>query len=113
MTCGPKLRPVYGSASGTTLRGSSDVRIGVASFLRHTTQEREWIECVQADPLVEIADSILEYGDPRFLSHGDGIVTFRCENGDVTYGLVEHDDLRMTWLGVRSGFNVDDDDDAA
>lgn len=58
---------------------------------------------MQADPVVEIHDSILENGDPRFLSVGDGIVTFHCDNGDVTYGLVEHDETRETWLGIAPG----------
>jgi hypothetical protein len=60
------------------------------------------VTCLQADPLIEIADQILEYGDPDFVSVGDGIVTFHCAGGDITYGLREHDDLRETWLGVRA-----------
>lgn len=67
-----------------------------------------FIYCLQADPLIEIADQILERADPHFVQVGDGIATFHCSNGDVTYGLREHDDLRETWLGVRAG--VDDED---
>lgn len=66
------------------------------------------IRCVQADACVEIADSILEHGDPEFLSVGDGIVTFHCGNGDVTYALTRHDDLRETWIGIRAGIDQDD-----
>jgi hypothetical protein len=60
------------------------------------------VRIVQADPFVEIADQVLEQGDPEFLSVGDGIVTFHGSNGDVTYGLRDHDDLRECWIGVRS-----------
>ena len=61
------------------------------------------ITCVQADAVVEIADRILELADPNFVSVGDGIVTFHCTNGDVSYGLRNHDDIRETWIGVRPG----------
>jgi hypothetical protein len=64
--------------------------------------------CTQADPLVEIADQVLEHGAPEFVHVGDGIVTFHCSNGDVSYGLREHDDLRETWLGVRSDIDPAD-----
>jgi hypothetical protein len=68
------------------------------------------ITCIQADPIIEIADRILEQADPLFVSAGDGIVTFHCSNGDVSYGLREHDDLRECWLGVRSGFQEEDEE---
>jgi hypothetical protein len=71
------------------------------------------VTCVQADPLVEIADQILEHASREFVSVGDGIVTFHCTNGDLTYGLREHDDLRETWLGVRSGVEDEDLDETA
>lgn len=64
--------------------------------------------CLQADPVIEISDLILKQSNPEFLSVGDGIVTFHCANGDVSYGLVEHDDYRQTWLGVRPGYEVDE-----
>jgi hypothetical protein len=100
------------SVAGTSLRDSSHVRLGVCCFsveIVHgdkpgTTRS---ITCLQADPFIEIADQVLEQADPNFVSQGDGIVTFRCENGDVTYGLREHDDLRETWLGVRSDLRRD------
>ena len=47
------------------------------------------------------------HGDD-FVRRGDGIVTFHCINGDVSYGLREHDDLTETWLGVRSDIAEDD-----
>jgi hypothetical protein len=82
----------------------------VATFSVYTNLEdtRRSITMLQADPVIEIADQILERADPEFLSVGDGVVTFHCSNGDVSYGLCEHDDLRETWLGVRS--DVDEDD---
>jgi hypothetical protein len=66
------------------------------------------VTCIQADPLIEIADMILEHASRDFVSLGDGIVTFHCTNGDLTYGLTEHDDLRECWLGVRSGVSDED-----
>jgi hypothetical protein len=101
---------MYGGATGATLRGSSDVRIGVATFSVFTDEAsgEHTISLVQSDPVIEIADQILEFADPSFVSIGDGIVTFHCTNGDVTYGLREHDDLRETWLGVRSGVAEED-----
>jgi hypothetical protein len=66
------------------------------------------ITCLQADPVIEIADQILERADPTFLSVGDGSVTFHCSNGDISYGLRDHDDIRETWIGIRPG--VDDDE---
>jgi hypothetical protein len=66
------------------------------------------ITVLQADPIIEIADQILEQANPNFVSVGDGIATFHCSNGDVTYGLREHCDLRETWLGVRSGVADED-----
>lgn len=93
-----------GGTAGATLRGSSNVRIGLASF-----QVRDgWIFSIQADPVIEIADQLLEQADPHFASVGDGVVTFHCENGDVSYGLQEHDDLRETWIGIRSDIDPDD-----
>jgi hypothetical protein len=80
----------------------------VATFNVTDVGNERSIRCLQADPLIEIADQILEHGDPEFLSVGDGIVTFHCSNADVSYGLREHDDLRETWLGVRS--DVDEDE---
>jgi hypothetical protein len=82
----------------------------VATFSVYTNPEdtRRSITMLQADPVIEIADQILERADPEFLSLGDGIVTFHCSNGDMSYGLREHDDLRETWLGVRS--DVDEED---
>lgn len=61
------------------------------------------VTCVQADPVVEIADQILEQADRSFVSVGDGIVTFHCDNGEVSYGLRDHDDIRETWIGIRAG----------
>jgi hypothetical protein len=61
------------------------------------------VTCLQADPLIEIADLILEHASRDFITVDDGIVTFHCTNGDLTYGLREHDDIRETWIGVRSG----------
>ena len=61
------------------------------------------VSVLQADPVVEIADQILEMADPSFVTVGDGIVTFHCANGDLSYGLRDHDDLRQVWVGVRSG----------
>jgi hypothetical protein len=76
----------------------------VASF-----QVRDgWIYCLQADPVIEIADMLLEQADPHFASVGDGIVTFHCQNGDVSYGLRDHDDIREVWIGVRAGGEDDD-----
>lgn len=66
------------------------------------------VTCVQADPVVEIADQILEQADRSFVSVGDGIVTFHCDNGEVSYGLIEHDDIRETWIGIRAGVDQDD-----
>lgn len=97
---------MHRSAADTPLRGARDVRIGVASFLRHW--EPDAVTWTQADPVVEIADQILENGDPQFMSVGDGIVTFHCANGDVSYGLREHDDVFETWIGVRSDIALDD-----
>jgi hypothetical protein len=74
-----------------------------------TDHDPRRITCIQADPIIEIADAILENGDPEFVRVGDGIVTFHCANGDVSYGLREHDDLRENWIGVRSGFQEEDD----
>jgi hypothetical protein len=102
---------VHRSAAGPRLRDSRDVRIGVATFLHYSaiTLEPAHIEWTQADPLVEIADQILEQQlDPQFVSVGDGIITFHCSNGDLSYGLREYDDLRETWLGVRSDVAIDD-----
>lgn len=107
--------------SATTLRGSSDVRIGVLSLrvvhgdpeVMHIDPDIDGylptaLEVVQADPLIEVADQVLEHADPRLLSVGDGIMTIHARNGEVSYGLREYDDLRETWLGVRS--DVADED---
>jgi hypothetical protein len=67
------------------------------------------VTCVQADAVVEIADQILEQASRDFVSVGDGIVTFHCDNGEVSYGLRDHDDLRECWVGVRAGYGEDDD----
>jgi hypothetical protein len=82
----------------------------VATFSVYTNPEdtQRSITMLQADPVIEIADVILEHADPTFLSVGDGIATFHCSNGDVVYGLREHDNLRETWLGVRSGVADED-----
>ena len=70
------------------------------------------IKIIQADPVVEVADQVLEYGDPTFLSLGDGIVTFHGTNGDVSYGLTCHDDLHERWIGIRSDVTDEDLDSA-
>jgi hypothetical protein len=80
----------------------------VLSFIQHTGNSSTTLEVTQADPVVEIVDQVLEHADPDFVSVGDGIVTFHFANADVSYGLREHDDLRETWLGVRS--DVDEDE---
>jgi hypothetical protein len=80
----------------------------VLTFIQHTGDLITTLEVTQADPVIEIADQILERADPDFVSVGDGIVTFHFANADVSYGLREHDDLRETWLGVRS--DVTDED---
>ena len=66
------------------------------------------VTLLQADACVEIADQILERADPSFVSVGDGIVTFHCANGDVSYGLRDHDDIRETWIGIRAGIDADE-----
>lgn len=81
----------------------------MCSFLRHDLGDTTWIEWVQADPLVEISDRVLEGADRRFVSVGDGIVTFHCRNGDISYGLRDHDEFKETWLGVRSDIDADED----
>ena len=80
-------------------------RIGVAVFETMFGHVR----ILQADPVIEIADQILERADRSFVSVGDGIVTFHCENGDVSYGLRDHDDLREVWIGIRAGAPLDDE----
>ena len=84
----------------------------MASFRRVTGPgvdlDDDAIYLVQADPVIEITDQILEHADPRFLSRGDGIVTFHSKNGDVSYGLRDYDDIREVWIGVRS--DVSDED---
>jgi len=84
----------------------------VAIFRRVTGIEphEDRVFVVQADPVIEIADRILEQGDPRFVSVGDGIATFHCADGDISYGLHDHDDLKETWIGVRSGVELDDEE---
>lgn len=67
------------------------------------------VTCLQADPVVEIADLILEQASRDFVSVGDGIVTFHCDNGDVSYGLTEHDDIRETWIAIRAGVTDEDE----
>lgn len=99
---------MHRGAAGATLRGSSDVRIGVAEFRVTEAGNLHSITCIQADPVIEIADQILVGADPSFVEVGDGIVTFHCRNGDVSYGLREHDDILETWLGVRSGVTDED-----
>lgn len=61
------------------------------------------VTIVQADPVIEIADRVLAGMHPWELTVGDGIVTVHARNGDVSYGLCKYDELRRTWLGVRSG----------
>ena len=102
---------MHGSPAGTTGSGQGHLRVGVAIFRRaYDEDQRPGVFVVQADPVVEIHDLILEQGDPQFVSVGDGIVTFRCINGDITYGLRDHDDLKETWIGVRSGVELDDEE---
>lgn len=59
------------------------------------------VTCLQADPVVEIADRILEEADPNFVHVEDGVVTFHCDNGDVSYGLHEYDDITCAWTAIR------------
>lgn len=80
--------------------------VGVCAFEVHGGL----VTCLQADPVVEIADQILEQASRDFVSVGDGIVTFHCDNGDVTYGLTSHDDLREAWIGIRAGVSDQDDE---
>jgi len=55
---------------------------------------------------------VLAAADGEKVSQGDGIVTFHTRHGDVSYGLLEHDDLHEHWLAVHAGWQpVDDDED--
>lgn len=59
-----------------------------------------WI--IQADPLIEVADQLLENLDGERVSYGDGILTIHHRLGEISYGLRDYDDIREVWLGVRS-----------
>jgi hypothetical protein len=70
---------------------------------------RRWL--IQADACIQIADQVLEQADPDFVTRGDDRVIFHCANGDVSYGLRAHDDIREEWLAVRSDVAEDLDED--
>jgi hypothetical protein len=60
---------------------------------------------VQADPLIELPDHIVA----NLARPDDGAwVTFHTVEGDVTYVLEDHDDIRETWIGIRSDIDSDD-----
>jgi len=86
--------------------------IGVLSVV---VDERGHRRLLQADACIEITDAVLKQGDPDFIRLGDGIVTFVASNGSVSYGLCNHDDLRETWIGIRSDVYADaaEDEDLA
>ena len=85
-------------------------RVGVLS-LRYNPEDGSF--CIlQADPYIEISDQVLDNADGEKVSQGDGIVTFHTRHGDLSYGLLEHDDLHEHWLAVHAGWQpVDDDED--
>jgi hypothetical protein len=81
--------------------------IGVLSFRFEPDGRRRLL---QADTRIEITDAVLAQGDPDFVRVGDGVVTFHCANADVSYGLTAYDDLRETWIGIRSDWTDEQDD---
>jgi hypothetical protein len=66
------------------------------------------LEVLQADPYIEVTDQLLDSLDGERASYGDGILTIHAARGDVSYGLRDHDDIRETWLGVRSDVELDE-----
>ena len=97
---------MHRGAAGATEPSPGHLRvIGTAVF----EKRGELVLWLQADRYVEISDHLIEQADDRYLSAGDGIVTFHCANGDLSYGLLHHDDLRETWIAVRSDLADEDD----
>jgi len=69
------------------------------------------LHLLQADPIIEVADELLGNLDGRRASYADGIFTIHALNGEVSYGLRDYDDIRETWVGVRSDFEEPSNDD--
>jgi hypothetical protein len=100
---------VYGGVAGAPPSRPRDVRIGVLS-LSFNAEDGSF--CVlQADPYIVISDTLLEQaqGPNAHVEVGDGIVTFHTRHGDLSYGLLEHDELRECWLAVQAGWQEADE----
>lgn len=75
-----------------------------AATVKHLTEYPE-IYVLSAPPRIRLADELVqawERGEQPHVSYGDGIVTFHAKNGDVTYGLLEHNDVGRYWVAVRA-----------
>lgn len=43
-------------------------------------------------PEMWVSKAALDHADPRFIAHGDGLISFYCRNETATYGIVGEDE---------------------